>query len=292
MKAAFIVNNTAGRNRTFKIWPQLEPKLREKEPDFAVFFTPFKGAGTEVAGKLQNEGFQRMIVVGGDGTLHEVINGINPKQVTIGIIPTGTGNDFCRSMGIPLDPFAAVDYIFSNQIQAIDLGCVNGRRFINIAGIGFDAEVAKEVNENRVLQYLSGTAAYLIAVFIKLFRYKNVPATVSIDSKKIESNLFLAAVGNANYYGGGMKIVPQAVINDGLFHLCIGQDINFFDAVVILPKIFSGRHTEHPKVSFMSGRSVTLTSEKPLAVHADGEIVSVTPASFNILPSCLRILCP
>ena len=290
-KTAFIVNTTAGRNRTSRIWPQLERQLRNIA-EFSVFHTIRQGAGTEVAMEAQKQGFDRIIVVGGDGTLHEVVNGIDPAKCVIGIIPTGTGNDFCRSMDIPKDPFAAVDYIFSDNIRTIDLGCVNGRRFLNIAGIGFDAEAANMVNTSPVLRYLSGTVAYLAAVFTLLPTYTNIPISITVDQETVSSCVFLVAVGNSNYYGGGMKIVPQAVIDDGLFHLCLGKDISLSDALGILPKIFSGKHIKHPKVYCMSGKHITLTSSTPMNVHADGEIVSVTPADFTIIPSCLRVVYP
>lgn len=291
MKTAFIVNTTAGRKRTLRIWPKLEKQLRQIA-DFSVFYTSRQGAGTEVAREAQMQGFDRIVVVGGDGTLHEVINGIDPVRCVVGIIPTGTGNDFCRSMNIPRDPFAAADYIFSDNLRTIDLGCVNGHRFINIAGIGFDADVANKVNRSPALHCLSGTAAYLAGVFTTLPSYKNTPVNITVDGDTIDSSVFLVAVGNSRYYGGGINMVPQAVIDDGIFHLCFGQDIGFLDALTVLPKVFTGRHAGHPKVRCLSGKHISITSPSAMNVHADGEIVSVTPADFRIIPSCLRIIYP
>ena len=292
MKTAFIVNKTAGRNRTGRLWQQLEPRLRTQQPDFSVFLTPRKGAGTEIASRAQEQGYSRIIVVGGDGTLHETINGIHTGKAEIGIIPTGTGNDFCRSAGIPQDPFAAPDYIFSDSLRTFDLGKVNGHLFVNVAGVGFDAAVAYKVNTSPILRHFSGAVAYLLAIPASLLQFRNVPVTILVDDKVIEGKVFLAAVGNARYYGGGMEIVPHALPDDGLFHLCIARDINLLDALVTLPKMFSGKHIEHPKVSCVSGRSIALTAHQPLMVHADGEIVSSTPAKFEIFPGQLRVVCP
>jgi len=291
MKAAFIVNTTAGRNRTLRVWPKLERQLRSIA-DFSVFYTSQQGAGTAVAREVQGQGFDRIVVVGGDGTLHEVINGVDPLRCVIGIIPTGTGNDFCRSVDIPLDPFATADYIFSDNLRTIDLGCVNGHRFINIAGIGFDADVADKVNKSTALRCLSGTAAYLAGVFTTLPTYKNTHVNITVDKNTFEGSVFLVAVGNSRYYGGGIKMVPHAVIDDGLFHICLGQNIGFLEALKILPKVFSGRHINHPKVRCLSGKHISIKTPSAMNVHADGEIVSVTPADFKIIPSCLRIVYP
>lgn len=292
MRAAFIVNNTAGRNNTSQLWSRLEPALRKINPNFSVFFTSRRGGGTEAAMTAQAQGFHRLIVVGGDGTLHEVVNGIDPAKTVVGIIPTGTGNDFCRAMGIPVDPFASISYIFSDNLCAVDLGCVNGHRFLNIAGVGFDAEAAKRVNESRILHWISGSAAYLASVFMTLFSYRNTCAHIHIDGETVSGAVFLAAVGNGRYYGGGIKMVPQAIMDDGLFHVTLGLDIKLLDALALLPKVFSGKHTDHHKVTCLTGRQVTISSSVPMTVHADGEMVSVTPAYFQIIPSCLRVVCP
>lgn len=291
-RIAFIVNKTAGRNRTASLWTQLEPRLRSRQGDFSVFFTSHKGSGSRLAQHAQGLGFNRIIVVGGDGTLHEAVNGIHPGSCQIGIIPTGTGNDFCRSLGIPLDPYSSGDYIFDNNLRLVDLGRVNGHMFINVAGVGFDAQVAEKVNTSPMLKALSGTAAYLLGVLVTLVKFRNIPLTVTVDGTDISGRVFLAAIGNARYYGGGMEIVPQAVIDDGLFHLCIARDVNTGDALMTLPKIFTGRHVEHPKVTCVYGENVTITAPKPTVVHADGEIVSVTPATFEILPASLAVVCP
>jgi len=291
MKTAFIVNNTAGRNQTCRLWPRLEKCLREQQ-DFSVFFTPRKGTGGETACRAQKQGFNRLVVVGGDGTLHEVVNGVHLNGVELGIIPTGTGNDFCRSLGIPPDPFAAADYIFSGDLRKVDIGTINGHLFVNVAGVGFDAEVAHRVNSSRLLHRFSGTGAYLLGVLAELLQYRNTPMEISVDGTALNGEIFLAAVGNARYYGGGMKIVPQAEMDDGLFHLCIARNVNLWDALTTLPKMFSGRHLEHPKVTCIPGREITISSPRDLPVHADGEIVSKSPARFRILPAVLTVVCP
>lgn len=291
MKTAFIVNNTAGRNKTRRLWPRLEKYLR-KQQDFSVLFTPRKGAGGETASRAQKQGFNRLVVVGGDGTLHEVVNGVHLNGLELGIIPTGTGNDFCRSLGIPPDPFAAVDYIFSGDPRKVDIGTVNGHLFVNVAGVGFDAEVAHRVNSSQLLQHFSGTAPYLLGVLAELVQFRNTPMEIHVDGTALNGDMFLAAVGNARYYGGGMKIVPQAEMDDGLFHLCFARNVNLWDALTTLPKMFSGGHVEHPKVTCLPGKEIIISSPRDLPVHADGEIVSKTPACFRILPAALTVVCP
>jgi len=292
MKTAFIINAAAGRGRTAKVWPVLEQKIRESGFDFKTFFTPGPGRGGEIAAAVQKNGFSRLIAVGGDGTLHEVINAADLSRATVGILPTGTGNDLCRSLGIPVDPLKALEIILSGPVREIDLGSVNSVLFANVAGTGFDADVALQVNSSPLLSRLPGTAAYLCAVFYRLLHFQKYPVRVQVDGVHFAGKILFAAVGNGQYYGGGMQVVPQAQIDDSTLHLCVAGDVSLGDTIRTLPKIFTGDHIKHPKVWCLSGREIEIISDWRIPVHADGEIVTRTPALFTILPRRLKIIAP
>lgn len=285
---AFIINPVAGRGRTAQVWEKIKEKLDRNRVHYKPYFTGRHGHGFELAAKAQKDGAERLVVLGGDGTLHEVINGMDRRRSAVGIIPTGTGNDFCRSAGLPLDPLEALRVLESGQMRSVDLGKVNGRFFINMAGIGLDAQVAYEVN--RHFRFLRGTAAYVLALFKVLLTYGNREVELSLDGQTQRRKVLFVAVANGQFIGGGMKMVPPARLDDGWFHLCVAGDVGKFDTLLTLPKIYRGGHAKHPLVSFPQAKEVEITSTEPMVVHADGEIIGQLPAKFTIVPNGVNLL--
>ena len=258
---------------------------------FEEHYTTGHGHASGLAGILEGNGAEKIVIVGGDGTLHEVINGLKKKEAIIGVIPTGTGNDFCRSIGIPADPRSAISTLSEGRIRKLDLGCVNDSFFINVAGVGFDAQVAQEINTG--IRWLTGSPAYLAAVLKLIVTYRNIPLRVILDNHtEIHLKSFPLAVGNAQFYGGGMRIVPYAVPDDGFFHICAAGDVRKRDVLITLPKVFSGKHIGHPLVREYTAKKIEITSECRTALHADGEIIGHLPAKFSILPGKLNLLVP
>ena len=290
-KTAIIINPQAGRGKCKKKWPEIKSIIESQDIDFESYFTKAPGHASILAKDLETQGFTRIVVMGGDGTFHEVVNGLDAARVALGIIPAGTGNDFCRSVGIPLNPQITAQTLFKGRVIHVDLGCVNDRLFVNVAGVGFDARVAEEVNKN--VKLLTGTSAYLFALFKLVVSYRNIALKVVLDNNiDLKINSFLLAIGNGRYYGGGMCIVPSALVNDGFFHICVAGDFKKIEVLTTLPKIFSGKHLEHPKVREYKAQAIEVFSDSREVVHADGEIVSCLPAKFSILPGKLKLLLP
>jgi len=221
LETFFLVNPVAGRGRTIRVWKQLEGFFERTGLRYKAAFTRAPWHAAELAVNALERGFERLVVVGGDGTLHETVNGTGPGpgHGHLGIIPTGTGSDFPRTLGIPLTPLEAARVLLSGRVREVDLGKVNDRYFVNVAGVGFDAEVAAAVN--REFKFLRGAPAYLAAVLKVLATYRNAPVTLDLDGQRHQGKILLAAVGNARYYGSGLRIVPEAQVDDGLFHLCV-----------------------------------------------------------------------
>ncbi len=291
MKTAVILNPIAGRGKSFKKWADIKQELIAHEVAFQAFFTEKQGHALELTRWLQKKGYSQLLVAGGDGTLHEVINGLDlSKDITIGVIPTGTGNDFARSIKPRLDVKQAVKIIAQGKSKLIDLGQVNDKRFINISGVGFDAEIAKEVNTK--LRFVKGRLAYLFALVKVLALYKCRPVDIYVNGGMLTKNILFLAVANAPYVGGGMKIVPDAVINDGVFHICLAFDTSKLDILSTLPRVYNGSHISHPKVMTIKADEVKLVSKYPFAVHADGELIGTLPATFKLLPQVLKVFVP
>lgn len=291
MKTAVIVNPVAGRRKSYERWKDLRQRLIDNKLDFKEFTTSARGMASNLARDIQKAGYSRILVAGGDGTLHEVINGLNiPSNIEMGVLPTGTGNDFARGLGITHHRDLALNLMTKGKIRVIDLGEVNQRRFINIAGVGFDAQVANEVNSG--FKFVTGTIAYLLALLKVLLSYESLPVDITIDNTRHTEEVLFLSVANAPYIGGGMKIVPQAKIDDGFFHICLAKKVSRIDILTTLPKIYRGTHVDHPRVDTLIAKEVNLNSDFPLVLHADGEIIGTLPAYFKILPGMLNLLVP
>lgn len=233
-----------------------------------------------------------VLAVGGDGTAHEAANGIltSGRRSVLGVLPVGTGNDFARALGIPADPLATAAALVRARPRALDVGEVNGRYFLTIAGAGFDGEVARQVNEWP--KVASGVLMYALGILKMLVTYRPVESTIDVDGAVQRERLFLIAVGNTAWQAGGMWTVPPAQPDDGLLHAVIAGPLTRLETLRVLPKVFSGEHLGHPKVHQAAGRTIRVEASRPLAVQADGEVVGTLPAVFTVHPRRLTVLAP
>lgn len=289
MKIAYIVNPTAGSGRAERVWA----RLAANHPQIAkeAHFTRAPGDGEEMAAKLVAAGCEALVAVGGDGTLHETLNGAlrSSPNPLIGIIPAGTGNDFARSVSLPRDPERALAICLSGEAQPIDVGLVNGRAYINVAGFGFDAAVAEEV-ASRSVKGATGPIPYLMAVFHQLKTFRPRPLSIRFDDQVIEAPVLFGAVGNGSTYGGGMKICPHARVDDGALDLCLAGDLGPVETLVNLVKVFRGLHLDHPKCSYHRAQKIVVEGDPLVRVHADGQLLGNLPATFEIRPQAIRFL--
>jgi len=214
------------------------------------------------------------------------------EDVTLGVVPLGWGNDLARALNIPRGIFSGMETLLSDSVRIIDLGKVAERYFITVATLGFDTVVAQYVAAGRAPNFFPATAAYLYGTLVNLFSYQPVWVRLSGDPDDFEGPIFLAAVGNTSSYGGGMKIAPTAVVDDGRLDLCLVHQIPRLDVVKMLPSVFSGRHIKHPKVSMHSFRKMEITTRAPIAIWTDGEPATQTPVVFEVVPRALRVLAP
>lgn len=289
MRTFFVVNPRAGKGKGRAVWDRIRPQL-ERPDSWSFALTERPGHATELARAAAAQGYARIAALGGDGTLSEVVNGVAGSGAALAVVPAGTGNDFVRWAGIPAEPMAAARLALAGSARPIDLGEIRaaGRSmyFINVAGFGFDAEVARAVNAYP--KYLGGTVPYVLGILKTLWRYRPTPVRLTMDGRVLERKVLLAAVANCKSYGGGMLIAPDAAENDGWFDVCVAGDLGPAEVLLVVPKIYSGGHKTHPKCEFFRCRELHVEAAAPLGCQADGELAGSLPLTFRIHPGGIR----
>lgn len=284
----FIVNGVSGNGRGHRVWKQVERLLLEKQIDYDVKFTERPKHATKIAKELaKQKNVQAVIAIGGDGTVHEVANGLAGSEIPLGFIPAGSGNDFAKGLQIPKHGEQALERALSGQKRKIDIAYINHDIFINVAGIGFDAQVAKVANQTRSKKWLNhfgmGAFSYILGFFKVLFRYQPTEVRLMIDEREHTfKDVWMVVVANAPFYGGGMMICPQARFDDGLLHLCIVHEISRWKLLSLFPSVFFGTHIYLNAVVMLTGQRCKVMPAVPLAVHGDGEILGETPLELAI----------
>ena len=295
-----IVNPVAGAYSTRRKWPIISRLLKRVGLSFDFQYTEGVGHAIELARAAASDGYQFLVAVGGDGTVNEVANGIlystGATRTALGIISTGTGSDFVRSVGIPRDFPSACSTLTSSKRLAIDVGVVEcqskgqtlRRFFVNAAGVGFDAAVVEKTE--RLPKYFGGTIPYLAGVILTLFSYKNKPVVLNVASEVMTGRVLNVVAANGGYLGGGMHVAPQAEITDSLLDVVIVGDIGKFELLKELPTVYKGTHINHPKVKVKKVSRLTIQSPEPMLIHADGELLGESPASFWVVPLALSVV--
>ncbi len=298
--AKVIVNPVAGAYSTRRKWPRISKLLRHVGLSFDYEYTEGVGHAIELARAAASDGYRYLVAVGGDGTVNEVANGIlrstNSGDTVLGVVSTGTGSDFVRSVGIPRHYVRACSFLTSSRRSLIDVGVVEykskgqtlQRFFVNAAGVGFDAAVVEATE--RLPKYFGGTIPYLVGLIRTLFSYRNKPVDLRLEDKVKAIRILSVVVANGCYLGGGMYVAPQAKINDGLLDVMTVGDIGKFELMKALPTVYNGTHVTHPKVSMAKAAHITIESSERILVHADGELLGEGPASFWLVPAALNIV--
>ncbi len=298
-----IVNPNAGRRRGVRDWDKISALLRQEGISFDAAFTNSPRHAIDLAVSYIEKGYKKLIVVGGDGTMNEVVNGIfrqkryPTSEISLGMITVGTGNDWGRMFGIPHDYAGAIATIKMNNGFVQDAGVVryfNGnseekRYFVNIAGIGFDALVVSKTNKLKEAGR-GGPFSYLKSIITSLLKYRHTKTTIKIDSTEISDKIFNISIGICKYNGGGMMQLPEAVPDDGLFDITVINKIKKHDVVLNLKRLYNGTINKHPMVETYRGKSVYIESKPLIHLETDGESLGHSPFSFDIIPRSIRVL--
>lgn len=296
-----IINPTSGNGRAGRSWPQLARRLRGLGFLVEGHQTRYAGHAIEIARDLAAAGAREIVVVGGDGTTNEVINGLFQSghpldEVTLSVIPTGTGRDFSRSLGIRGTDHA-LEVLSGNTIKAIDVGRISyqdgdgprERYFVNCADVGLGAETAALLN--RSSKFLGGFLAYLIGAARTILTFRGQVARVSVDLQEIyHGPIGMVVLANGSYHAGGMYMAPMASMADGQFEVLILREVSKLTLLgSLLPRVYRGRHIGHPAVLHHTGRCVTIETDGPLLFETDGEQPGTTDLEAVILPGALRV---
>jgi diacylglycerol kinase (ATP) len=298
MKKYFFIIN-ANNSKAVKHFVRLKNEMDKENIPYRTFYTEHPGHAVEIAKKItyiNEDSIRAIIAVGGDGTIHEVYNGIKEHgDIPIGFISGGSGNDIVRVLTSKIKGVKKqVSYLKRFRTDKIDAGILNliGRSsqnhgFISAIGIGLDGEVAKQVNGAPYKKWLHrirlGTLAYVLALFKVLKGYRTTSVVVHIDGQKHSfENVWLVAVGNMPYYGGGMKICPEARHNDGFLDICVVNNMTVTRLLLLFISVFWGGHVKAEGVSQYKAKRITIETERPLAIQADGEYKGTTPVDIHI----------
>jgi YegS/Rv2252/BmrU family lipid kinase len=283
-------------------WEELLDRLREVGLEPHGRLTEHPGHATDLACEARSEGRKLVVAVGGDGTVHEVVNGLlsdgpaaGPGDVVpaLGLVPAGSGCDYARTFAVPSGLDAAVAHLAAAGLRSVDVGEVrcqgaggeHVRHFVNVAEVGIGAEVADRAA--RIPRSL-GAGRYALAFALTLAGQRSVAAEVQVDTERYQGPLTNLVVALGQYYGGGMRVAPKADPSDGRFEVQV-QFGSKLDYALAMPKVFLGTHLPHPRVRESTAAGIDVRCEPGARVEADGEVLGTTPAQFTIWPGALRV---
>jgi diacylglycerol kinase (ATP) len=299
-RTVFLVNPASENGATGRRWPEIANRAAAVGLSGDALLSERPGHLTELAQRAADDGAELLVAVGGDGTVHEIVNGIAGRAgVDLAIVPRGTGRDFVRTYGIPRGLDAALRAAKDGRVREIDLGRAHFRSwegeaaeayFANIASAGMSGAIAKRANETS--KALGGRASYFWATFAVFARWRTSEITVRVGGETRRARMHDVVVANGRYFGGGMMICPEAEPDDGVLDVLLIGNLSKRDLLLTLPKTYRGKHLPHPKAELLRGSTVEIDAPAPLPVELDGEQPGTTPARFELVPRALRLRVP
>ncbi|MGH3016857.1 MAG: diacylglycerol/lipid kinase family protein [Gaiellaceae bacterium] len=296
----FLVNPASAGGSTGSRWPEIARRAAEAGLEGDALFSEEPGHLRDLACQVAAAGAELLVAVGGDGTVNEVVNGLVAAegQAELAVIPRGTGVDFVRSFEIPTKLDDAFSVVLAGRSRPIDLGRATYRSwsgetetlyFANVASAGMSGAIAKRVNESKSRL---AKASYFFATFSVFARWQTGEVRVSVDDEIRGGRMRDVIIANCRYFGGGMKICPEAEPDDGVLDALLIGDITKTDLALTLPKIYRGTHLPHPKAELLRGQVVSVDARLPLPIQLDGEQPGTTPVRFEVVPRAIRVRVP
>ena len=286
-----LLNPAAGAGRSARTWQRYAPLASRLFPDLQVQRTAGPGQAGQHIHAAAAAGVRHILLVGGDGTVHEALAAAVETGAALAVLPTGTGNDFARATRLLLPPSRLLLALAEGHERRVDLGTVHGQYFGLVAGAGFDAAVAQAINA--APRRGRGAGPYVGAVLRQAFAFAPADVTVEIDGQPVRAGPHLLVdVANAPAYGGGMRVCPPARIDDGLLHVFAVGDVRRWGTVAMLGRVLAGRHTRDRRVAILPARRVRVDGPAGMPLFADGEVLGGLPAEFAVRPGALRLWSP
>jgi YegS/Rv2252/BmrU family lipid kinase len=291
MKTLIFINPASAGGKAIASREEISSELDRLGVEYDIHITNSLEDLVGTARKGLNSDYSNFIAVGGDGTLHHMVNVLAGSDKNLGIIPMGSGNDIAANLGIPSDIKKCCRIIKQQNIGKLDLGLINDKHYyLCIAGSGFDSEVNDLANNTKYP--IKGPSKYTYSVYKTLLTFSSKEFTVTSGGDKRNIYGMMIACANLSSYGGGMKIAPDASPLDGLFDICIIKKMSKLHFIKVFPKVFEGKHTDDPCVEIFRTSELKLESNYDFSVFADGEYICKLPAVFKIAPGKLNFLLP
>ena len=294
MRYGIIVNPMAGSREMGGIVDYIGNRLSGDKLSSRLFHTEFPGHARDIAEKICGT-VDRIIIVGGDGTINEVVNGIveSGSRITVGIVPAGSGNDAVKGLNIPEDIRENIAAILGGHTREVDVGKCNERYFLNIMGVGFDAAVGAKMHQLRMkAKKKKGSSFYNRALLHSILHYRSVPLKVEVDDQCFTERYFLVSIANGTTFGGEYIIAPMADMSDGYLRAVCISDISKIKFFLNLGKVKRGVKIQLPEVRYVRCTQMKISSVREIPAQVDGEYYSAKIFDLSILPRRLKILVP
>jgi diacylglycerol kinase (ATP) len=298
MKTRLIINPVSGTDSGPDYLEAINKRLRTYYDEMDIVMTVAAGDAIYMAERTALDGYERIFIAGGDGTLNEVLNGVGRVEdalsnITFGLLPLGTGNDFAEALGIPTDLDKAMDILCDDHIVKVDLGMLNDRYFINVSAGGFIAEVSDAVSPQ--LKTIAGKLAYLIGGAQVIFDYEPVHVEVkAIDDNQLpidySLDIEIFAVCNSRLIGGGRLIAPEAIIDDGLFDICLIEDMPTLEFIGLLTRVSNGDYINDERVRYFRAEELDIKFNRTIKVNTDGEVLETDLCKYRLLTKHVQFL--
>lgn len=299
-----IINPVAGAGHGLADYPQIAKLLRDNQIYHNAVFTEHKFHATELTVEAVTNGYRKIIVVGGDGTLSEVVNGLfiqqlcEPKEIQLAVIAVGTGNDWVRTFGFATHYSEAIRAIKEGCTFLQDVGAVTyteakytqTRYMANVVGLGFDSYVISIFNHWKAKGF-KGSWLYLASILKAYFKYKNSGVKIEVDGEPIFNNLiFSIAVGICKYNGGGVLQLPKAVADDGLLDITLIKPLHWWHIIFRIRRLFNGGIYSIGHIKHAQGKHIRIVSSPPISIECDGELMGGTPVDIEVIPQAIRVI--
>lgn len=290
MHLKLIFNPAAGRGRALRHIAEAEAYLHAHGARVDCEASASPEDLTRLAAEASRAGYDRVVVCGGDGTLNLAVREFDLARGTLALLPLGSGDDFARVAQIPRKLRAACDTVLNGRAREFDVALANNCRYLGVAGLGFDSEVAGYANRN--VKFLRGSAVYFYAILRVLPRFRPHRVSIRTTNGTREELIMFAVIGNTRQYGGGIRIAPDALPDDGMLDSVIVHETTRVQLLKTLPRAYTGSHVRSPFVEVGQGTEFHFESEKMLEVYADGEPLTETPVSFGLATEKLKVIVP
>jgi len=286
-KILFVINPISGVKTKYNFPLEIDKYLDKSKFDSECVFTEYRGHGSQIAAEAIRNGVDILVAVGGDGTINEVASEVEGTNKLMGIIPLGSGNGLARSLGIPIHAIHAIKRINKLNISKIDSGTFNGKKFFNMAGVGFDAQISARFAGN----VKRGLVSYAKIAFSEVFNYQSQQYRLNIDGKEYEHKAFMISLANSSQYGNNAHISPLASLSDGMLDICIVKPFPLYKFPALVFRMFRKNTHKSNYLEIIQGSKIIITRESAAVIHLDGDpidmgntlTIGINPHSLNIL---------